>query len=441
MTAAECLVPAPTIVSWNITRRCNLACGHCYLDAVQRRAAPTSELNTSEALSVVEQIAELAPGAMLVLTGGEPLLRADLVTLVNRAAASGLAPVIGTNGTLLSKRRAAELKGAGAAGVGISVDSAGSVFHDRLRGVPGAWRGALRGAAAARRAGMAVSLQAILFEQNRDDLAALADLAESLGAMALNFFFLVCTGRGATCTDLAPAAYDEMLARIIELQASRPDLLIRARCAPYQRRLLGLPTGGSAESYSAGSGACLAGRSYFRITPEGQVTPCPYIPEMIGDLRNTALRSIWEHQPVLTRLRTELPGGKCGTCDFRYSCGGCRARALAQHGDMMAEDTQCAYVVPGDALPERAPTPQPANVAWEPAAQALLERIPAFARTTVKARLEQAAAREEISRITVEFMRAHRPHFPLGARLAGPDEGTMPVCHRAVDFVPKTPRQ
>ena len=418
MPAAEQLVtaPAPTVISWNLTRRCNLACGHCYLDAVQRRGAPTGELDTSEALSVVEQIAELAPGAMLVLSGGEPLLRRDLATLVRQAAKRGLAPVIGTNGTLLSKRRAAELKDAGAAGVGVSVDSAGSVFHDRLRGVPGAWRAALRGAAAARRAGMAVSLQATLFEQNRDDLAALADLAEALGAMALNFFFLVCTGRGAACTDLTPAAYDEMLARIIELQRERPHLLIRARCAPYQRRLLRLSTRESAENYRAWPGACLAGRSYFRITPQGHVTPCPYIPEVVGDLGKTALREIWERHPALIRLRTELPGGKCGACDFRYSCGGCRARALAQHGDLMAEDTQCTYAAPADALPEPRPAPELANATWEPAAQALLERIPTFARATVKARLEQAAAHEEISRITVEFMRAHRPHFPLSGR-------------------------
>ena len=408
--------PAPTILSWNLTRRCNLACGHCYLDAVQRRDAPAGELDTSEALSVMEQVAGLAPGAMVVLSGGEPLLRRDLVALVKQAAAYGLAPVIGTNGTLLSERRAAGLKDAGAAGVGISVDSAEPAFHDRLRGVPGAWRAALRGAAAARRAGMAVSLQATLFEQNRDDLAALANLAEALGAMALNFFFLVCTGRGAIRTDLAPAAYEKTLARIIELQRSRPHLLIRARCAPYQRRLLGRSPGETTESYRAWSGACLAGHSYFRITPQGHVTPCPYIPEVVGDLRKTALREIWERHPALIRLRTELPGGKCGACDFRYSCGGCRARALAPQGDLMAEDTQCTYAAPADALPEPGPAPEPANVTWEPAAQSLLERIPAFARATVKARLEQSAAREETFRITVEFMRAHRPHFPLSGR-------------------------
>ncbi len=409
-------VPVPLIVSWNLTRRCNLACSHCYLDAVQRGRASSDELSTDEACRVMTQVAELAPGAMLVLSGGEPLLRRDLAMLVRQAGMQGLAPVIGTNGTLLTERRARALKETGATGVGISLDSAAPAFHDRLRGVPGAWRAALRGAAAARRAGIALLLQTTLFEENCKELAALADLAEALGAMALNFFFLVCTGRGATRTDLAPAAYEETLARIVELQRRRPQLLIRARCAPYLRRLLGLRAGESTDGYGAWSSACLAGRGYFRITPSGQMTPCPYSPEVIGDLRQAALREIWERHPALIRLRTELPGGKCGRCDFRYSCGGCRARALAQHGDLMAEDPQCAYATTPGTLPELPPAPRHADVIWEPAAQALLERIPAFVRAMVRARLEQYAVREGSCRITIDFMRAHRPRLPFSGR-------------------------
>lgn len=411
-TEQRSTAPVPMLVSWNLTRRCNLACSHCYLDAMQR-SMPSDELSTDDACRVMAQVAELAPGAMVVLSGGEPLLRSDLVTLVKQAATCGLAPVIGTNGTLLSRRRAAELQEAGAAGMGISLDSAAPAFHDRLRGVPGAWRAALRGATAARRAGVALLLQTTLLKENRKELAALADLAEALGAMALNFFFLVCTGRGVTQTDLAPVAYEETLVRIIELQRSHPQILIRARCAPYLRRVLGLRAGESAEGYSAWSGACLAGRGYFRITPEGRVTPCPYIPQVIGDLRQAVLREIWERHPALIRLRAEFPGGKCGACDFRYSCGGCRARALARHGDVMAEDPQCAYVTSPGIPPEAPPAPENAAVTWDPAAQALLERIPAFVRATVKARLDQYAVSEGVGCITANFMRAHRPHLPF----------------------------
>jgi len=378
--------PQPLLVSWNITGLCNLACGYCYLDAARRKRGSRDELDTATAIGIVSQIAALAPGAMLVFSGGEPLLRRDLATLVREAATYGLAPVIGTNGTLLSERRARRLKAAGTAGVGISMDSADAAFHDRLRGVPGAWRAALRGAAAARRAGLALLLQATLFKENRNDLAALADMAESFGAVALNFFFLVCTGRGATQTDLSPTAYEQTLERIVELQRARPHILIRARCAPHLRRLLGLRAGEGNRNYAAWSSACLAGRGYFRITPQGRVTPCPYIPTVIGDLATNSLREIWERHPLLLRLRTELPAGKCGDCDFRYSCGGCRARALARHGELLAADPSCLYARPPETPPEPPATP-PAHreLDWEPGARALLERIPAFVRATVKA--------------------------------------------------------
>lgn len=405
---------APMIISWNLTRLCNLACRHCYLDATQRRQECPDELTTSEALGVVAQIAALAPGAMLVLSGGEPLLRHDLLLLVRAVAKRGLMPVIGTNGLLLNQRRAQALVEAGAAGVGVSLDSADPAFHDELRGLPGSWHGAMAGMRAARRAGLALLVHATVFEENRMALAALADIAESVEAMALNLFFLVCTGRGVTQTDLAPAAREETLARLVQLQRTHPKLMIRARCAPYMRRLLGLHAGESAAGYADWSGACLAGRSYLRITPQGQVTPCPYIPTAIGDLRTTPLRELWERHPLLIRLRTELPAGKCGECDFRYSCGGCRARALAQHGDLMAEDSGCSYLPPGRALAESRPAAAPsAPVTWDPAAQALLARIPTFVRARVKAHLEERAAIEGVCSITLEFMQAHRPAKPF----------------------------
>lgn len=407
----------PLIVSWNLTRLCNLGCGHCYLDAVQRRHEATDELSTGEALDALGQLAELAPGAMLVLTGGEPLMRKDLPELVRRSAQLGLMPVIGSNGIMLDGKRAAGLRALGAAGVGISLDSATAGFHDHLRGLPGAWEGARRGMLAAREAGMAVLAQTTLFEKNRHELAAIADSAESAGAMALNFFFLVCVGRGVTQTDLTPAQYEETLSCIVRLQRERPQLMIRARCAPYLRRMLGLHSGEAVNSFAAWSSACLAGRSYLRITPQGLVTPCPYIPEVIGDVTTTPLREIWERHPLLMRLRTEVPAGKCGACDFRYSCGGCRARALARYGDLMAEDSNCPYVRPAGALPEAAPAilARREELAWEPAAEALLERMPAFIRSRVKARLEECAASEAQRLITVDFMHAHRPplRFPV----------------------------
>lgn len=418
MTAADAAPAAPLeIVSWNLTRVCNLACGHCYLDAVQRRREAPDELSTGEAIDVIGQIAAVAPGAMVVLTGGEPLLRPDLTAIVEIAVRAGLLPVIGTNGVLLDGRRARALAGAGAAGVGVSVDSATPTFHDRLRGLPGAWVRALEGIRAARGAGLAVQIQASLFADNLDDLDALAELAEAEGALAIHFFFLVCTGRGVSQTDLSGEAYELALGRIARLQESRSGLLIRARCAPYLRRILGLRAGEERGGDTGWSGACLAGRTYLRITPDGRVTPCPYIPAAVGDLRRSDLRTIWEGTEDLARLRSGAPGGKCAGCDFRVSCGGCRARAWAATGDLMAEDPKCSYRPPAEAVPEAFACQAASGPRWSPEAQDLLERIPGFVRARVRGCLEALARRNGVDVITLDYMQAHRPRMRVPVAL------------------------
>ena len=423
-------MPTPQLISWNLTRRCNLACGHCYLDAVQRKRDCGDELSTEEAVRVIEEIAELAPGAMLVLTGGEPLLRRDLIELVATTAALDLMPVIGTNGVLLDGQRAATLGAAGAVGVGISLDSVTPDFHDRLRGLPGAWGGAVTGAHAAREAGLALQLQTTLFAENRGELEAMADLAEEMGAMAFNLFFLVCTGRGVTQTDMPQSVYEHTLADIACLQRERPHLMIRARCAPYMRRILNLRAGESADGYTEWSSACLAGRSYLRITASGEVTPCPYMPKAAGSVRWSRLREIWEGGADFVRLRSELPDGKCGGCDYRVSCGGCRARAAALHGDLMAEDPKCGYVRPADALPEPAlPSPTIQTVSWTPGAAALLDRIPGFVRSRVKERMEERARWDGLATITLELMREYRPKMPFASVFARPAEPTRRRPH------------
>lgn len=477
----------PTLISWNLTRRCNLACGHCYLDAVHRKSDAGDELGLAEVAQVIDEIASLAPAAMLVLTGGEPLLRRDLEDIVEHAAGRALMPVVGTNGMLLDEARARRLREAGAAGVGISLDSPTPPFHDRLRGHAGAWAGALDGMRAARAAGLGVLMQTTLFEENRRQLADFAALAGDVGAMALNFFFLVCTGRGVTQTDLSPAAYEESLRAILALQAAHPHRMVRARCAPYARRMLGLHAGqgsardaappsrgqtlanwgqtpfspdqgqdggqtssspdsdrgqacshgvptpaaaAAAPTYADWSSACLAGRKYLRIGPQGEVTPCPYIPEASGNVRWQPLREIWENGADFVRLRGEMPGGKCGGCDWRISCGGCRARALATTGDLMAEDAKCGYLPAPGARPEAPPAPGVPAVAWECEAQRLLDRIPGFVRDKVRASLERKAREAGEDCITLEFMRAHRPAgLPFGA---GPPQagGQPPRGHK-----------
>ena len=400
----------PWLISWNLTRRCNLVCGHCYLDAGQRNGADGNGLATEEALRIVDDLATAAPGAMVILTGGEPLLRRDLETLVAACAKRNLTPVIGSNGTILDETRARSLVAAGARGIGISVDSASPGFHDSLRGRKGAWLGALDGIAAARVAGLPVLMQATLFEQNRREIGRLADLARDLGAVALNFFFLVCTGRGATQTDISAASYDLALREIIALQDQHSDIVVRARCAPYVRRLMGLRAGEGKGAFADFSSACLAGRSYLRITPEGGVTPCPYIPIEIGSVRAKSLAAILAEAPEIGRLRNEPPAGKCGRCEFDLSCGGCRARALAACGDLMAEDPKCGYIPAPTAVPETVPAQSSdEGVRWRADAETRLGNIPAFVRGRIRKRLEEKAVAEGLSEITPEFMLRNRP--------------------------------
>ncbi len=268
-------------------------------------------MSTAEALSVIDQVAALAPEAMLILAGREPLLRADLEELVTAAARRGLPVVVGSNGMSLLPSRATSLRQAGVIGIGISLDSATPDFHDRLHGRPGAWGVAIVGSAAAYAAGLSVLLQATLFSDNRHEIVTIVALARDLGVSVLNFFFFVCTGRGVTQTNLSSADYEASLTAVLAVQAACPDMIIRARCAPYVRRLLGVKQGERRGSFADWSSACLAGRSYLRITPTGEVTPCPYMPLAVGSLRTMPLAEIWNNAQSLRRLREEMPSGKC----------------------------------------------------------------------------------------------------------------------------------
>jgi radical SAM protein with 4Fe4S-binding SPASM domain len=257
---------------------------------------------------------------------------------------------------------------------------------------------------------LVVQLQTTLFAETLDEIEEMAALAEQQKVMALHFFFLVCTGRGVTQTDMPPALYERALEHIHYVQARHPGLMVRARCAPYMRRLAGLKSGEGDDHYTAISSACLAGRSYIRIMPEGTVTPCPYMPTSVGTLKDAPLAEIWSASPDLRRLRQELPGGKCGSCDFRVSCGGCRARALAMSGDIMGEDAKCRYVPAEGAEPELLPgVKAEALPSWSEDAEAMLARIPGFVRDTVRSRLEQSAKAAGLAVITAEYMRSRKP--------------------------------
>jgi radical SAM protein with 4Fe4S-binding SPASM domain len=327
---------------------------------------------------------------MLILTGGEPLMRRETTELLAHAASTGMIVVLGTNGTLLTREKARHLKEIGVAGAGISLDSVRPEPHDRFRGVPGAWRGAARGIRACVAENLPVLLQMTVLPWNFDEVGEMIELADREGATGFTLYFLVCTGRGEELSDITPEQYELALETLAAAQARYPRMMLRARCAPQIARV-------AAQQGSAlvGNAGCLAAREYCRITPEGKVTPCPYLPAEAGSVRDTPFGAIWQGAPLFQRLRTETLSGRCGGCDFLERCGGCRARAFALAGDLLGEDPWCAYQPP-----ESVGVLDGGALAWSAEALARLERIPPFVRSRVKLAVEQHAASCGVGEVT-----------------------------------------
>ena len=310
-------------------------CAHCYRDA----GCPVAEeLSTSEAFALLDRIAA-AGFKIMIFSGGEPLMRPDILDLVKHAADLKLIPVFGTNGTLITRDMAQRLKDAGAKGMGISLDSLDRRKHDEFRSFDGAWDGAVNGMKNCREVGLPFQIHTTVMDWNQHELEAITDFAVELGAKAHHLFFLVPTGRAASIEEeaLRTREYEEVLRRVMIKQRSVP-IELKPTCAPQFLRIaseLGIKT-----RFRRG---CLAGLSYCIISPRGKVQPCAYLNMELGDVRQTPFDQIWKTNKVLARLRTLDYGGKCGVCRYKNACGGCRARAACYHnGDFMAED-QCAY--------------------------------------------------------------------------------------------------
>ena len=380
----------PEIVSWNTTKRCNLRCGHCYLAAGQHAAA---ELSFAEGCQLIDQLAA-AGTRMLILTGGEPMMRRDIGELVAHASSHGLLVVLGTNGMLLTPSRIRQLRAAGVAGAGISLDSLHPEKHDRFRGFPGAWEGAVQGMRGCLAQELPVLLQMTVLPWNQQEIADMMEFAHREGATGFNLYFLVCTGRGEQLSDITPQQYEQALATLVAAQQRYPQMMVRARCAPQISRMAS-----QRSSALIGNAGCLAARRYCRITPEGDVTPCPYLPLVAGSVRKRSFADIWQNAAPLQRLRNEVPGGRCGTCDFQQLCGGCRARALALTGDLTGEDPWCAYQPTNPA-----PGKQDGLLRWTPKAQERLARIPPFIRDRVKVAVERTARDTHAGAITPAIM-------------------------------------
>ncbi|MCU7905374.1 MAG: radical SAM protein [Candidatus Thiodiazotropha sp. (ex Epidulcina cf. delphinae)] len=378
------------LLAVNLTRRCNLACAHCYMDADTRRAGGNDELSTKEVKQLLNEIASRNNETMVVLTGGEPLLRRDLEQLVAHGSGLELSMVIGTNGVLLNEDRVGMLKQAGAMGVGISLDSLDPQSHDRFRGCPGSWKKTLAGMDHCRKHDLPFQVHFSVTEKNAHEVGSMIDFAKAVGAHVLNIFFLVCTGRGESMSDITPARYEQVLSQLVQVQEETTDLIVRARCAPHFKRVAYQANPESTMTRAQGyeGGGCLAGIHYCRITPEGGVTACPYIPDEEGSIRERAFWDIWEQTSTFELLRNPKLEGKCGKCEFQKLCGGCRARPLAMGGTLMDTDLWCGHYPSGQPLIEPMSDNPDTLLTWSPEAEQRLSRVPGFLRKMVRKRAE-----------------------------------------------------
>lgn len=348
-------VPDLRLVFWELTARCNLRCRHCRAEA--RDEAAPEELTTPEVLQVARDI-RAAGDPIVVLTGGEPLLRPDLFDIAARCRGLFSRVALATNGTLVDDAAARRIAGAGIRRVSVSLDGAAAATHDAFRGQPGSFAAALRGMEALRRAGVSLQINVTVTRHNDAELPELLAFALGFGADAFHVFMLVPVGCGAEISDeqrLSPQRFEEVLrwlaARTMEL---RGRLQIRATCAPQYYRILrdmarahGIDpaaAGGPPHGLHAFTRGCLAGSGVCFISRTGDVQPCGYLPLCVGNVRRRKLADLWREAEVFAALRDPRRlKGKCGACGFRVLCQGCRARAYAVTGDYLAAEPDCPW--------------------------------------------------------------------------------------------------
>ena len=424
---------APYLIALNLTERCNLSCAHCYLDAKVMREGAADELNTAELKTVLDGISEVGPEAMVVLTGGEPLLRPDIEELAAHATALGLMVVVGSNGLLLTEGRVEKLQKAGVAGIGLSVDSLDPDHHDKFRGRRGAWLKTMASIDACVAAGMPFQIHFSVTDDTADEIDDMVAFARDSGALVLNVFFMVCTGRGEKYSDISPEKYEAVLHRVAKAARAEKRLMVRAKCAPHFKRIAmqidpDWPIT-AAQGYDAGG--CIAATRYARITPNGHVTPCPFMETSAGSVRERGFAEIWRDAPELQALRAPKLEGRCGICEFQKLCGGCRARPLARDGNVMGEDYLCHYQPCGGTVITPLPTGAE-TMTWSDDATSRLARVPGFVRRMVRQRAEDYVRTEGRTDITVadlEFLKKRRfgdagPPVPQGMLTAKSTSGT-----------------
>lgn len=330
---------------WEMTTKCNLKCVHCHAAG---GATGSDELTTDQAKNLLDSLSRVKNFRMMAFTGGEPLMRPDLFELLAYARELGFTNTIATNATLIDDRVAQRLRDHGVVIAAVSLDGFTAETHDRIRGLPGSFENALQGMQCLTRAGILLHVNITAMEYNVPQLNMLMDLVDELSASILLIYQLVPVGRGRAIQDAALSREaNEWLANFMARAQRRTDAIMEPVAGPQYWPLLlkrarmthGLPLFLAEKMFHG----CSAGRGFVYIKPDGEVWPCPFIEVSCGNVREKSFIDIWSESSVLDQLRRRewLLKGQCSQCKYRRLCGGCRGRALALTGDILAEDPCC----------------------------------------------------------------------------------------------------
>ena len=339
------------LIFWETTAGCNLECVHCRRLDVSKELAD-DDMTTEESLKFIDELsANMNP--ILILSGGEPLYRPDIFVIAEYAVKKGLKVALATNGTLVDDAKAEEIKKAGIERVSISIDGVDAETHDNFRKLKGSFDSAIRGFKNLRKVGMSVQINCTIAKHNADQFEGIYDLAVNLGADALHVFMLVPVGCGVQIAEdqmLEPKRYEEVLNKVYD-KAQESKLHIKATCAPHYFRIMrerareeGITISPKTHGMAAMTKGCLAGTAVCFVSHKGEVFPCGYLPVNSGNVKTSSIEDIWNDSAIFSNLRDDsLLEGKCGRCEYKKVCEGCRARAFYDTGNYMSEEPYCVY--------------------------------------------------------------------------------------------------
>ncbi|MGE0758882.1 MAG: radical SAM protein, partial [Pirellulaceae bacterium] len=337
------LESGPAIVFYEMTQACDLVCLHCRASA-QCQPHP-HELRHTESLQLVDQLMEFEDPPMLVLTGGDPFKRADLLDIVEYAVGLGIEVSVTPSATPLATRDAIrQLADAGVSRLAVSIDGADATTHDRHRGVPGSFARSLQMLDDAHDAGLATQVNTTLMPSNLHQIDQLAELLATRHIVLWSVFFLVPVGRALTGPRLSPEECEEAF-DLLWQQAQRRRYMIKTTEAPHYRRyVLQNRRAASPHKPVASPLGLNDGKGILFVSHTGQIFPSGFLPIVCGQFPVDTLKAVYQQSPLFLRLRdADRLEGKCGLCEFKRICGGSRARAYALTGNPFAEEPDCIY--------------------------------------------------------------------------------------------------